>query len=564
MKVVSKNISVFKQIVSWFSQNWFTLLCLSLLTFISFYPKLPLFDLIPGYIVRVRLEDFFLTGVLFVFGIQWIRGKVTLKTPITWFILAYIVVGILSMLSAIFVVKSVPFEFLHIGKMFLHFARRIEYFSLFFLFYNAISKRRHVRMVLIGLLVVMVGVSIYGFGQKYLYWPVYSTMNREFSKGMRLVLTEHARVPSTFGGHYDMSAFVMFLLTIILSLTFFSKRIYEKAGLLLVFGMGFWLLILGASRSSFLAYLLAMGILVLLVGIYKRSLVWTLTRGFLVFFFSLSVMVFFGDLSSRFSQLGIVQNVQKSFVALTSPLTQKAPNYVEVEVDPLDKTDQQPIPQPTSSGEPQASSVPFPTEGLPPDVYKNIPDLKTIIATEGGKTVVKVIEVPRTFSECTYKYGLSACIRFETLWPRAINGFVRNPLVGSGYSTLTKEYQAEFTEAESTDNDILRSLGEVGILGTIAFYGPIILFIIKALQSVEKHRSLLVAAISFGIIAGSLGMLFNALYIDVFAASKVAFLYWSVLGLGFAALKLGDTPTEKILVEQAVKPTRKFKRKRRK
>lgn len=566
-------INPIQRITAWFFENWFTILCISLLVFIAFFPKIPLFDIIPGYIVRARLEDLFLGAVLAVFAIQLLRGKVTLKTPITKYIVAYAVIAVVSILSAIFVVKTIPMDSLHIGKMVLHFARRLEYFSLFFLFYNAISKRRHVRMVLMGLIFVLIGVSLYGFGQKYLYWPVYSTMNREFSKGMRLVLTEHARVPSTFGGHYDMSAFVMFLLTMVLSLIFFSKKISEKVVLSLVFGMGFWLLILGASRSSFLAYLLAIGVLVLFVGAYKRSIVWIITRGAIVFGFSLTVMVLFGDLSSRFSQLGLVQQAQKAVSSVVRPLTQRPANSVEVTVDPLDKTDQLPVAvatpvatQSAVSTESGTVSTPAPAPvNLPPDVYKDIPDIKTVTASENGVLVTRVVEVPRIFSDCTYIYGLSACIRFETLWPRAINGFIRNPIVGSGYSTLTKEFKDQFTEAESTDNDFLRTLGEVGALGAIAFYAPIGLFIVSALKKVDAHKSLLISSISFGIIAGSLGMLFNGLYIDVFAASKVAFLYWSVLGLGFAALQLGEKSTDKILAEPAVStPRQTFKRTKKK
>ncbi|MEP7166973.1 MAG: O-antigen ligase family protein [Candidatus Woesebacteria bacterium] len=524
---MKKSINFF----SWFYQNWFTVLCTGLLLFIAFYPKIPLLELIPGYIVRVRLEDFFLTGVLLVFGVLLVKKKVTIQTPITRILIGYVVVGILSMLSALFVVKSVPLDsFVHVEKMFLHFLRRLEYFTLFFLFYNAVKSFRHVRMVLIAAMIMIVGISVYGFGQKYLYWPVYSTMNREFSKGVKLVLTEHARVPSTFGGHYDMSAFIMFLLALTLSLVFLSRSKMEKACLVIVFVMGFWLLILGSSRSSFLAYLLAIGIVVLLIGVYKQSLWWVISRGFVVFSFSMVVMLTLGDLSSRFTQLGIVQQVNNYLAALQKPLAKQPDNSIKVE--PITDTDQLPTPAQTS---PPSTPTGKP---LPGDVYTDIPDLKNVISTEDGKTVIGVIQVPRTYSACTEQYGLSACIRYDTLWPRAINGFLRNPLVGSGPSTLTKAVRNEFTEAESTDNDFLRTLGEVGILGAITFYGPIFIFIWKAVEVLSKKPRGLVAAILIGLIAGTLGMFINALYIDVFAASKVAFMYWAMIGVGFATIRL--------------------------
>ena len=62
--------------------------------------------------------------------------------------------------------------------------------------------------------ITLIAVVLYGLGQKYLYWPAFSTMNREFSKGMRLYLTPTSRVMSTFGGHYDYAAYLMMLLTL--------------------------------------------------------------------------------------------------------------------------------------------------------------------------------------------------------------------------------------------------------------------------------------------------------------------------------------------------------------
>lgn len=519
-------------------QHWFLLFGLTVIAIMTWVPKIPLFDIIPGYIVRARIEDLLvlLAGIIYLVAV--VRKKASLNSPLTAIFVFYSLVGILSMLNAIFLVKTLPPNALHISKMFLHFARRLEYFSLFFIFYAAFRRLKDIRLVFIGICIIMLGVTAYGYGQKYLYWPVYSTMNREFSKGIRLVLTEHARVPSTFGGHYDMAAFSVVLLTLVLAALYLVKNRVAKAGLLGVFLLGFWLLILASSRSSFLAYLLSIGVLTLLVSVYKQSLWWLISRGILVLGFSLFVMVSFGDLSSRFSQLGIFQNIKTTFSGLLSPVTKQPDDTVAVE--PLDKTDQQPIPRAT----PTLTPAPQPTPKgqvvatpLPPDVYVNIPDFKVITSTVGGKTIKQVVEVQREFSPCTYQYGLSACIRFDTLWPRAVRGFVRSPLLGSGYSTLTKGERDEFTEAESTDNDFLRNAGETGILGLIGYFGPIFILFWYSLRSLKKNQEPLVTAFLLGLMAGSLGLLFNALYIDVFEASKVAFMYWSLVGVAFALMR---------------------------
>jgi O-antigen ligase len=131
--------------------------------------------------------------------------------------------------------------------------------------------------------------------------------------------------------------------------------------------------------------------------------------------------------------------------------------------------------------------------------------------------------------------SLSVCIRFETLWPRAFQGFLRNPLFGSGYATLNKEIVGQFTEAESTDNNFLRTLGETGALGFITFYGAIGLTMWYAFQAYSKKADPWITALAIGSIAASGGLLLNATYIDVFAASKVAYMYWALQGICLAA-----------------------------
>src|SRR3989344_2027588 len=159
-------------------------LTLFLLAFIPLYPKKPLFDIIPGYIVRVRLEDLFISLTFGVWLIQLWRRKVSFgPNPLAKPILFYLSAGILSMISAIFIIQTIPFETLHIGKMVLHFFRRVEYFSLFFIFYSAVKSLKQVKIYIGALVIVILLVTLYGYGQKYLYWPAFSTMNREFSKG---------------------------------------------------------------------------------------------------------------------------------------------------------------------------------------------------------------------------------------------------------------------------------------------------------------------------------------------------------------------------------------------
>src|SRR4030042_3023498 len=213
-----------KKLLAWVDHQLLAYLSGFLIIFIPLMPKLPLADILPGYIVRIRLEDFVILITCIVWIIQLVRRKVVWHRRLAYLIGLYLLFGFLSTLSAIFITHTVPFSLIHMGKLYLHYFRRIQYFSLFFIFYSALRTQRQAKAIIITLILVMLSVSLYGYGQKYLYWPVISTMNREFSKGWKLYLTEHARVPSTFGGHYDAAAFTLVAVTIALSVFFFTKN----------------------------------------------------------------------------------------------------------------------------------------------------------------------------------------------------------------------------------------------------------------------------------------------------------------------------------------------------
>ena len=215
----------FKPSLTWLDNHILEYLSLALLVIIPLYPKIPLADILPGYIVRIRFDDL-IVGLTFAIWIVWlVRKKVTLKgNPLLIPILIYLIIGFISSLSAIFITKTVPLQTLHMEKIFLHWARRIEYFSVFFIFFSSIKSLAQIKKYVYLLAAVLLLVSIYGFGQKYLYWPAYSTMNREFSKGIKLYLTENARVLSTFGGHYDLAAYLMMALTVFIPLAMVVKK----------------------------------------------------------------------------------------------------------------------------------------------------------------------------------------------------------------------------------------------------------------------------------------------------------------------------------------------------
>lgn len=515
------------KLTKWLDKHILEYLSLLLLTLIPLYPKIPLADIIPGYIVRIRLDDLLVAAAGIIFALWLLRRKVSIRNnPLLIPFIVYAVIGFLSCLSALFITKTVPTEPLHAGKLFLHFARRIEYASLFFIFFASISSLHQIKKYIYLMAIVLFLVSLYGFGQKYLYFPAFSTMNREFSKGIKLYLTEHARVLSTFGGHYDLAAYAMMLLTLFIPLTLVVKKWFPRLLFLGASVAGFWLLILTVSRTSFLAYLVALTIVFGLL-MKKFGWWWGISRWIVVIGISLTIMVSFGDLSERFAhvlKLGKIKNI------VTKPIKKEVPKGPNTAF--LDVTQ-----KPIGSKSDTPPSTEKPTTGVqtakPADVYTDVPEFGTssgLPATLAAK--------PRVYSQAAVKYDLSTGIRLDYTWPQAIKGFMRNPLLGSGYSTLTKSRIEDFTEAESTDNDFLRALGETGLLGFLTFFGIVAYVLYKAFRNLYKIKDPFYFTTVAALASAIIGLLVNAVYIDVFEASKVAYTYWIIVAIILATVKL--------------------------
>ena len=306
-------------------------------------------------------------------------------------------------------------------------------------------------------------------------------------------MTEFARVQSTFAGHYDLAAYLVLVLPVLFAVLLKTKNHLIQAGLVIVQLNGIWLMAVGASKSSFLAYAVAMGVVIWLLfknlEYLKRRSKWIgvgLSGSFLT---ALAMMIIFfgGD---------TVASLQRIYSNLRHPV--------------------------------QSTSQPA---TKPSDLYYDAPGVERVATTsaEGEKIVVE-IEKENTWSANAIKYGLSMGIRLDTLWPQALTGLVRNPLSGIGYATLSKERDAQFTEADSTDNNFLRVLGETGLLGFVTFFG-LIWYLVKISLSLSKSKSPWSQAVGIGFAGGCLGLLVNALYLDVFVASKVAFTFWALAGI---------------------------------
>lgn len=451
--------TLIKKFSTWFDQHGLFTLSLFLIFFIPLYPKIPLAEAIPGYLVRIRLEDLLVLGTSLIWFIQLLRKKIEWRTSFHFLIIIYALVGLTSLIVAISLQQTIPPYFVHLSKSILHYFRYLEYFSLFLIFHASIKTKKHIQIILTTLVVVLNLIFIYGVGQRYLEWPAFSTMNREFSKGEALVLAPTTKLHSTFGGHYDLAAYLVIILPILSAWILRSKKLLIKIWLGLSILGGFWLLKETGSKISLAATLISIAGVIWYslyqkLGAIKSSLISVLTGALVL-----------GSI------IGGLWMWQKATLYKFAPFLRPAGYQTPVDV-----------------------------EGL----------------------------LDETWSENAQKYGLSMGIRLDTLWPNALSSFSINPFTGKGYATLNKTGDA-FVEADSTDNNFLRVLGETGLLGFITFFGLVILIIKTLLLKLPKNN--LDQALTVGFIASTLGIFINALNIDVFSASKVAFTYWAMAGL---------------------------------
>lgn len=409
----------------------------AILIFIPLYPKFPSFN-VSGTYVAIRAEDFLIGISFIVFCIHIVFAKSKPKLPLMLPVVTFFIVGLVSLYSANFVTHSVsPLISL------LHLFRRFEYICVFYLVYfvahsNLLNRRFLMQLFLLPPL----GVFLFGLGQLYLNFPVISTMNEEFSKGVALTMRPGVQLASTFSGHYDLAIYLAMILVVLISWFCVVTNNKARVVTLVSFVLLLWLFVQAGSRIGYFGLTLAALLTPLLHKKPKLSLI-------------------FGGL--------VVASV-----ALSPNLTARIFNLLKVVELKLE------------------SSI-----------------IRPIYAQE----VARPIQQDRSTS-----------IRFDVEWPRAMRAFYKNPFLGTGYSSISL----------ATDNDYLRALGEVGLLGLIAFLSLLVALARGVIMRINSKNKL-DAVISRSAVGIIVVMCVSALFLDVFAASKIAIIFWSYLGLAFAS-----------------------------
>ncbi len=515
-----------KALLRWIDDN---LLPASIIFFIfitPLFPKSPVADV--GYTyIKIRYDDFFIIPVLLIFILQLARRKVKLHTRFLLPIALFWGAVFLSYFVGQFVQDTLPvhcqplFEaatrtqdmspLLHCTGI-LHSLRRIQYMLIFFVAASAIdSERTFMRYMKLYLFALFL-VTIYGLGQKFVQFPSIQSMNPAYVDGRILILKPEDRINATFGGHFDLAAYLIFSMPILLGFLFYLR----KMRYLVYFVLSLMALLYTSARSSFIAY----------VGSITLYLLYIRKYMFLAFVAVLTAALLFvtGDMTKRILQTlqikTIFVNLETGQTSIDQKLTTK-----ELPAGNLKITIPKKVVLPTGpagGGGPAGSLTPQEQAKLYEAAYEQAKDLakskgEDVTSSELDRRAVEIAKVlqPQQQLLC----DISCSTRLQIEWPRAISHFLYSPFFGTGPSSL----------GEATDNSFLRWLGEFGLLGTSIFVillYSIMKYIGQGMRGMEPGKKY----IFYGYLFGFMALLINALYVDAFEASKVAYNFWLVTG----------------------------------
>jgi len=403
----------------------FTLLIL----FVLIYPKFPL-TAISGSFVAIRLEDILILLTLLFLNIKLIKNN-----PLHRSIYLYLFIAGCAAFSGIFLTKTA-----NLSQGLLHFFRRVEYLSLFFVGFQIFDPKKHLSFLINLLLFASLIVSAYGIGQQYLRFPIISTTNSEFSKGLALSLGAGARINSTFAGHYDLAAFMLFPLLLIISLLAGKAR--PKWLLASLWILCYWVMLLSASRITFASLFIAITVLLLIL---KKN-------NWLIPMVIISIFGFMASPQLRGRYLDLITN------------------YISVHAE---------------------------------------------------EVVRPVFETAEALQAPIIPEDRSLNIRLKAEWPKALRAFYKNPIFGSGFSSI----------GLASDNEYLRLLAESGSLGFVSFLLIFFRYFIIIKNKISQNKNILENNFLIAVACAVFGLLLNAVFIDVFTASKIALTTWLLIGV---------------------------------
>ena len=517
-------------ITAYLDANFMRFGSLFLLVFIPLYPKFPLIDIWQTW-VFIRVEDLLVTFLGLFFVIETMRRTTNIRSPLTVPIIVYWTIGGVSVVHSL--IRFVPlYQDLFGHLVVLHYMRRIEYMLLFFIVFTSIRSVREAKQYVMAFLIALTGVVAYGFAQWKFGWCAFLTMNQEFAKGE--CLSGAPRISSTFAGHYDLGAYLVLAIAIAGSMFLGISGIRRKIIYFILGTLSFGLLLLTESRISFFAALFSVFLLLLM---HKKK--WLLVPLIIA---GVAGIILASGLSDRFGKTFRIEPVVYD-VRTNTPIALIADfKHMKIVQDVLNAAEIKKTVDPSAPTPTPFEELPLGTGFLDvPYVYRENPipqplDPKLLYSGEHPN----VTALARNYViKPTVIYDISFTTRSQGQWPKAIEAFKRNIWIGSGYSAADI----------AVDNNYLRILAETGIIGFGSYFLLFAIVLLIVHQTVRKKSTPFIKAFMIGMGAGIIGLMVNAVLIDVFEASKLAFVLWSLIGVTVGMYAVGVPEKESLMTD---------------
>ena len=478
----------------------FDWIALALLSFILLIPKFPLFP-VGGTYINIRVEDFVVAVVYLLWLFGWLAGRFSINRVFNRRVLIFFLVyGLVITALGVWVFGTVgdPYK---LG--FVHWARRVEYIGMYFIV-ATVARKANLHKYLYTLLIVGTITWVYGF----LQWQDLAVGVHTLSKSGQIgTFSDLGYVISTFAAHYDFGAFL--ILMIMLAIWgYYSHTKWWKKILFVLLALAFWWMSrLVYGRAAYLGLLVG-----LMVVLAIKMSGWILLPVWEV------LQTFDRYLGGRFSRY--TYNFKFNILP-------EAPAPPPVPTPAIDTVASAPARR-GFGGLVERLTGPSPTPaGVSPESGASVVTKESWIRVWLDQHVSAGSTWLRTWvGRLDVELDPSANIRLVE-WQDALARVGYHFLWGGGYYTNG----GPTNNVGGTDNDFVRHIVEVGVIGLAIFLLLIWDFVRVAWRS---YRSLAVPHLRYfhlAMIGFIVGLLVEAMFIDIFESSKIAFLFWYLMGL---------------------------------
>ncbi len=227
-------------------------------------PKLPLIQ-IRGYLVPIRIEDVLLGCALLALLLRrlFYREERTRNPLERWMVIFSVLTGI-SFLFGLYVLGSVPNK--TVG--FLYWLRGPEYFGACYLCLSSVTNWKQYKRMMVALVSFTFLIGVYGILQEYSIVPTFNAMHQtdevvtiQFSPGFGM-----DRLSSTFAGPYDLAAFYLVAIPVLISLCVLAISMTQKLILGGILALSLLCFYLTYARTPLVALVIVVGVCLWFLG----------------------------------------------------------------------------------------------------------------------------------------------------------------------------------------------------------------------------------------------------------------------------------------------------------